>query len=67
MNTDPHKAYMHAKKVIKGRWPEKEPIILTDPDTITVTIISGTIFIDHLYQTLSLTVPSSMIRRRHYH
>jgi hypothetical protein len=29
--TDPHLAYMHAKHVIRGRWPEGEAIIATDP------------------------------------
>ena len=29
--TDPYDAYIYAKNVLKGRWPEGEPVIATDP------------------------------------
>jgi hypothetical protein len=30
--TSPYAAYWYARDVIKGRWPEAEPRIMTDPE-----------------------------------
>ena len=32
LKKDSYRLYLYARDIIKGRWPEAEPVIMTDPN-----------------------------------